>query len=183
MKTLSLLAVAATFVLFSFSSCKDNDGEQNEKDEKNEAPKEQVSLPPSTAKAETVSLETLPASIEKFVTKNYPGYKMENAVSDPLCNRNEAVDVTVTKPNAPTYSLIFKIDGQFVQQEQNVDLSKAPAAVLDVVKTNYAGFVPAKQIEQLTLADKSTQYLLDLTKDNTTKEVIFDTKGNVICEN
>ncbi|MBS0646496.1 MAG: PepSY-like domain-containing protein [Verrucomicrobia bacterium] len=183
MKTLSLLAVAATFAVLSFSSCKDNDGEQNEKDEKNEAPKEQVNLPASPPKAETVSLETLPASVEEYVTKNYPGYKMESAVSDPLCNHNEAVDVTVTKAGAPTYSLIFKLDGQFVQQEQDVDVSKAPATILAVVKEKYAGFVPAKQIEQLTLADKSTQYLLDLSKDNIAKEVIFDTKGNVICEN
>lgn len=44
-----------------------------------------------------------------------------------------------------------------------------------------AGYKPASQIERLTLADKSVQYLLDITKGNITKEVIFNADCTVAC--
>jgi len=59
--------------------------------------------------------------------------------------------------------LIFKTGGNFVQQDEDVPLSTA-------------------QIEKLILPDKSRQYLVDLTKNVKTKEVIFTADGAVICE-
>lgn len=80
------------------------------------------------------------------------------------------------------FCAIFLPDGTFVQQEEDVNISKAPAKVLEIVKMKYPGFTPAQQIEQLTLADKSIQYLLDITKDKSAKEVLFNEAGIIICE-
>ena len=120
--------------------------------------------------------------MKEFIGKNYPGYKIINAASDLLCQGGDAIDVAITKNGSPNLSLIFKTDGSFVQQEEDVPLSTAPTKISSVLKTNYADYSAGKQIEKLILADKSVQYLIDLNKGKISKEVIFDTNGNVVCE-
>lgn len=129
-----------------------------------------------------ISLDKLPANINEFVTTNYAGYTIENAAHDPLCSGGDAIDVAISKKGSSNYSLIFLPNGTFVQQEEDIDIRKAPSKVLEIVKMKYAGFTPAQQIERLTLADKSIQYLFDITKDKTAREVIFNEEGTVICE-
>lgn len=173
-----------TVSVFSFAACNSNNTTATNSvhgDSTTTAPPS-ADTTKNTAPSGNVALDQLPASVKDFVAKNYHGYTMKSAVHDPLCSGGDAIDVAIGKKGSPDYSLIFLPDGTFVQQEQDVDISKAPAGVLKIAKTKYAGFTPAQQIERLTLADKSTQYLLDLAKDKTTKEVIFNDAGTVICE-
>ena len=90
--------------------------------------------------------------------------------------------MAITKSGVPNLSVIFRPDGQFVQQEEDVPLSTAPQKISDALKTKYAGYTAGKQIEKLILADKSVQYLVDLTIKKVSKEVIFSAEGNVVCE-
>lgn len=130
----------------------------------------------------TIAIDKLPAGVNEFVTKNYPGYQIKSAASDPLCQGGDAIDVAITKRGVPNLSVIFRPDGQFVQQEEDVPLSAAPQKISDVLKTKYANYIADKQIEKLILADKTVQYLVDLTKGKVSKEVIFSAEGNVVCE-
>ena len=128
-------------------------------------------------------LHQLPDEVRNFIKKFYPAYTMIRAVSDPLCTGGDAVDVTITKKGSPNLSLIFKPDGSFVQQEEDVPLTTAPGKVSEALKSRYADFSAGNQIERLILADKTVQYMVDLNHKGITKEVIFDTEGNVVCEN
>ena len=129
-----------------------------------------------------IAIDKLPTGVSEFVTKNYPGYQIKSAASDPLCRGGDAIDVVITKSGEPNLSAIFRPDGQFVQQEEDVSLSTAPQKVSDVLTTKYSGYTADKQIEKLILADKTVQYLVDLTKGNLSKEVIFNAEGSVMCE-
>jgi hypothetical protein len=185
-----LPALVVTLALF-ISSC---DSEKNEKDEKDEATetmqqektetdkKDTVLTPTTVLPAGEMPLQNLPVAIKQFIEKNYTGYTMTKAVSDPLCQGGEAIDVAVTKAGAPNLSLIFKPDGSFVQQEEDVPMKTAPDKVRDVIAAKYADYNAGDQIEKLQLADKTVQYLVDLSKGGTTKEVIFSKEGAVICE-
>ena len=186
--TLPLMALTLSFAIVS---C---DGEKNEKDEKNEATetkqqkKTEADKPnttatvPTTLPAGEITLDRLPAGVKEFVTKNYAGYKMVKAASDPLCQGGDAIDVAIAKTGAPNLSLIFKPDGTYVQQEEDVPLATASAKIKDALKAKYADYSAGTQIEKILLADKSVQYLVDLSKGNATKEVIFSIDGMVICE-
>lgn len=129
-----------------------------------------------------ISLDKLPINIKEYVNKHYPGYAIKKAAYDPLCTGEDAMDIAISKQDSPDYSLIFLFDGTFVQLEEDIDLSKAPAKVLETVKAKYADFQPAHKIESLTLADKSIAYLVDLTKGTLTKEVILKADGTIVCE-
>lgn len=129
------------------------------------------------------SLHSLPANIIGYVKNNYPGYSIIIVVSDPLCSGEDAIDVSIIKLNSPDLSLIFKPDGTFVQQEEDIPLSRAPGHIQSILKSKFSDYSAGNQIEKLILADKTIQYLVDLNKGSVTKEMIFSTEGNVVCEN
>lgn len=186
--TLSLLALSLSFAIVS---C---DGEKNEKDEKDKATETKQQEKTEAEKTNTtatvtmalpdgeITLDRLPVGVKEFVMKNYAGYKMVKALSDPLCQGGDAIDVAIAKAGVPNLSLIFKPDGTFVQQEEDVPLSTATNKIMNTLKVKYADYAVGNQIEKLILADKTVQYLADLTRGSVTKEVIFTVDGNVVCE-
>ena len=137
----------------------------------------------STTGTGSIPVEQLPESVLEYVTVNHQGYMVKGAAYDPLCNGENAVDVSVVKDGQPGYSLIFTLDGKFVQLEEDMELVSAPETIKKELRANYASYQVAPQIEKLTLANSQTQYLIDLTKNGTSKEVIFDLDGKVVCEN
>lgn len=185
-KKFSLSLFMASFT-FLFSSCGNNSAD------KNEVPKPTSQDVVETKKSDTstvktvlpdgeITLDRLPFGIKEFIIKNYTGYKMVNAASDPLCEGGDAIDVAVAKAGAPNLSLIFRPDGSFVQQEEDVPLSRATSKIINILKTKYADYTVGTQIEKLILADNTVQYMADLTKGKISKEVIFAENGVVVCE-
>lgn len=186
--TLPLMALALSFTIISCDSEKNEKDEKDEATETNQQEKAETEKNNTTATVATalpageITLDRLPASVKEFVTKNHPGYALVKAVSDPLCQGGDAIDVAIAKTGAPNLSLIFKPDGTYVQQEEDVPLTTATAKIKDALKAKYAGYFTGSQIEKVILADKSVEYLVDLTKGNVTKEVIFSVDGIVVCE-
>ena len=138
------------------------------------------STPPFDAKK--VSVSYLPDSVRPFVSQHYPGYTIVAATYDPLCGDKPAIDVAIQQKGLPSYSVIFLPNGTYVQREEDVPLSTASAKIMMIIKQQYAGFKPGKQIERLTLADSTIEYAFDLLKSHVQKEVIFSPSGNVLCE-
>ena len=185
-KKIFLPLTALTLSIFMVS-CGNEGSEKNESTETKEQEALETKKPDSSnttsaLPAGEITLDRLPAGVKEFVTKNFAGYAMVKAASDPLCQGGDAIDVAVTKAGAPNLSLIFKPDGSFVQQEEDVPLTTATNKIKDAVKTKYADYSAGNQIEKLILADKTVQYLVDLTKATATKEVIFTADGNIVCE-
>lgn len=184
MKKLIAISLFTTLSLL-FTAC--NNGSMPEADKSQKDTMTESALSVDTVQKAVslngeIALDQLPLNIKEFISKNYEGYTMQSAANDPLCSGGDAIDVAITKKGAAGFSLIFLPDGTYVQQEEDIDLSKAPKSILEIVKTKYAGYKPAQQIELLILADKRIQYLLDISKGNTTKEVIFNEDGTVSCE-
>lgn len=177
--------MAFSFAIFVISC----DNEKNEKEEREEPEEtEQAELNTESSKSNSVfpdgkiALDKLPVGVMEFIEKQYAGYTISGAASDPLCQGGDAIDVVVTKSGEPSLSLIFKPDGSFVQQEEDVPMKSAPDKVRDAIAAKYADYKVGNQIEKLQLADKTVQYLVDLSKGTTTKEVIFSKEGTIVCE-
>ncbi|WP_447951193.1 hypothetical protein [Chryseobacterium koreense] len=189
MKTTNVYTVFAAVGLLTFQACKQS--KENEQHEMTEQTSEQQSSDEALSvkqgaeaaeyPSENINLDTLPASIQEFISTNYPGYKMISAVKDPLCSGLEAIDVTVEKPDSPSFSLIFKIDGQFLQQESDISLSELPKAVSNQLTARFKDSTPDQNAEKLILADQSINYQVDLTKGQQKKEVVFKEDGTVVC--
>lgn len=152
---------------------------------KNERAEKVESTEINTQKVESgkVDIRDLPKTVNEFVEKNYVGYKIESVKHDPMCNGDDAIDVAITKNGSVPLSLIFTPDGKFVQKEEDIDIADAPTKVKETLKVKYSDYTIGKQIEKLTLADNSVQFLIDISKAGISKEEIFDTNGNLICGN
>lgn len=191
MKNVKILSFAIVASMLVFTAC-NSEGKEKD-DEKNETEtavnkKDTTATTAATSSANTPATTTytaaqLPAGVKELITKNYPGYAIIKSIPDPLCQGGDAIDVAITKPGAPNLSLIFKPDGSFVQQEEDVALATAPVKIKNMIKAKFADYSAGDQIERLTLPDKSVQYLVDLSKGKITKEVIFSTDGKVVCTN
>ncbi len=131
----------------------------------------------------TVSKDNLPQNIKDYVASNYKEYKITDATSDPLCEGGDAIDVSIQKDEKTTLSLIFKPDGTYIQKEEDISYYNAPQKVKETIKTKYGSYNASDQIEKLTLADNTTQYLIDIDKDTVSKEVILTSDGQIVCEN
>ena len=179
MKTLKILFVGLTIF---FASCNGNQQNQTKNStilaEKVDTTHSQMAKPLSGK----IEIDSLPLQAKEFIAKNYKGYKILSAAYDPLCNGKDAIDVAISQKGKPNYSLIFLLNGTFVQQEEDVKLSSAPEKVLITVKEKFLDYKIADQIEKLKLADNSLQYLLDLSKGSETKEVILTEDGKIVCE-
>ncbi len=162
------IITSITFSVF-FISCTNNSPQKNKEQQSN------LQDSPTSINADTsslhmplpsgaIALDKLPKGVKEFIEKFYPGYIMIHAASDPLCGGGDAIDVAVTKKGSSDFSLIFKPDGSFVQQEEDMPLSTAPGKIKDVLKAKYADYTVSNQIEKLILADKTEQYLVDLNK-------------------
>lgn len=189
MKTKNLFTVFAAVGLLTFNACKES--KENEQHEMTEQTSDQQSSDDALSvkqgveaakdASENINLDTLPASIQEFISHNYYGYKMVSAVKDPLCSGMEAIDVTVERSDSPSFSLIFKMDGQFVQQETDINLNELPKAVLNQLNTGFKDYMPDQNAEKLNLADQSINYQVDLSKGQVKKEVVFKEDGTVVC--
>ena len=140
--------------------------------------------PATTAEASdpAVSISKLPTTVKPYAERNFPGYHIKSAASDPLCDGSPAIDVAITKKGQPNFSLIFKPDGTFVQKEEDAPLATVPEKVREAFRSHFSGYTAAKDIEKLTLADNTVQYLLDITKGSIAKEAIFNADGTLVCQ-
>jgi hypothetical protein len=172
---INYLIFAALIIMFSNCGKKVSD-------QKNKVETDSLKPVQNTNKnKDSVTKDNLSQNIKEYIVLNYPGYKIEVAASDPLCEGGNAIDVGVIK-NGQILSLIFKPDGTFVQKEEDVTFNSAPNKVKAAIKTKYGSYKASDTIERLTLPDNTTQYLIDLTKDTVSKEVILTTEGIIICE-
>lgn len=180
MKTFKILSLAIVLSSLLITSC-NSVGEK--KKSENIGMEKDTSLSTISPSTNTYTIENLPPGVKEFIFKFYSGYTIVGAAFDPLCGGGPAVDVSIKNPGVPNLSLIFKPDGSYVQQEEDVHLSTAPDKIRSALNTNFKTFTAGNQIEKLTLADKSIQYLVNLSNGKNTKEVIFTIDGNIVCEN
>jgi hypothetical protein len=80
---------------------------------------------------------------------------MVKALSDPLCMGGDAIDLVIAKSGTSNLSLIFKPDGSFVQQEEDVPLFTITSKIMNTLNTKYADHSACTQIEKLILTDKT----------------------------
>ena len=123
---------------------------------------------------------TIPQKARTYVKNNYPKYNIVKASNDPMCTGKPAIDVLIKK-DQDVISLIFSPNGDFLQSEIDVAYSEAPKVIDTKIKSKFPEYIASEQIEKLTLPNGETQYLVDIMKDKESKEVIFDTAGNVVC--
>lgn len=132
-------------------------------------------------KDNSVPVKDLPQAIKTYVEANYPGYTLDEAEKETDCSGATVYEVEIEQGEENELELTFDEEGNFLYAESEIGAADLPAAVVNSIATNYAGFT-TEETDKLTLADGSTRYEAELKKGSTEKEVLFDSEGTVICE-
>ena len=128
----------------------------------------------------------LPASIQTYVSANYPGSTVDEAEEETDCTGATVYDVeleneTEGNTDEADIELSFDANGSFLYSETETATTALPATVTDAVTANYASFT-IKEASVLTLADGSTQYEVEVKKGLDKREVRITNEGIVVCE-
>jgi hypothetical protein len=119
--------------------------------------------------------------IKTYLNNNYPGYTIQKISSDPLCSGGDANEVIIKVENN-TIPLIFTPTGEFVQSEKDIPYTELPKKVSTIIQTDFKDYTHSDTAEELTLADKEKQYMVDFFSGSQSFEAIFDPSGKVVCK-
>jgi hypothetical protein len=131
----------------------------------------------------SISLDSLPATIGAYITANYAGYTAMHAEIDTLCQFGAVYEIMVEQSGADHLKLLFDISGNFLAKAERALYADAPQAVTDYISVNYANYITRDKIEKLTLEDSSLQFSIFLAHPGIKLNVILNSDGTLVCEN
>jgi hypothetical protein len=129
-----------------------------------------------------IPIDSLPASIQAYLSGNYAGYLIRHARYDSLCVNGLVFEVRIDKPHVPPIDLYFDMTGSFLMKADLIRYFDLPLTVREFLIATYPGFFVCEIPKMMTLADGSVQYKVNLSKHHAKKTVWLDANAVIICE-
>jgi Putative beta-lactamase-inhibitor-like, PepSY-like len=123
----------------------------------------------------------LPATIDQYLSKNYPDYTVDESEKGKLCTGTDVYEVELEGAKGKELGLVFDTEGNLLFTETEFSNQNLPAAVTQAIAQKYAGY-ELKESERLDWADGKVQYEVELKKSPDLLDVTFSDAGAVICE-
>jgi hypothetical protein len=128
------------------------------------------------------NVDSLPTSITDYITLNYPNYSIDEAEYDMTCDSTMVIEVEIESGNSEL-ELTFDMSGNFLYASVEINSMSLPAAVSNSITTNFSGYtLEDDEAEELTMADGSKRYEVELESTQNDLEVLFAADGTVICQ-
>lgn len=128
------------------------------------------------------NVDSLPTSITDYITLNYPNYSIDEAEYDMTCDSTMVIEVEIESGNSEL-ELTFDMSGNFLYASVEINSMSLPAAVSNSITTNFSGYtLEDDEAEELTMADGSKRYEVELESTQNDLEVLFVADGTVICQ-
>ncbi len=128
-----------------------------------------------------ISIDSLGAEINAYISTNYSGYTVIHADKDTLCE-GAVTDVMVVLSSAQPVKLVFDAANAFLLKAERYEYSSVPSVVSDAVSAYYSAYTVMKKCELYTLADATLKYKVHLKSIDSRKTVTFNADGTVSCE-
>lgn len=128
-----------------------------------------------------VSVDSLSAAINTYISTNYSGYSVIHAETDTICQGAVTQVMVCTTVSEPA-KLVFDAVGAFLFKGERIKSADVPAEISSAVTAGYSTYTVMKRAEKLTLADGSVQYKVHMELSGVRKSVTFNSDGTVACE-
>lgn len=125
--------------------------------------------------------DSLAQAIVNYVTGNYPGYIIEHANIDSLCQFGNVTEV-VADDSIGHVKLYFDASNNYLMKDNRINYSAIPQVITAYVTSNYSGYFPCFRAIKFTLADGSIEYMVFLKGNHAHKRVTFKEDGTFVCE-
>jgi uncharacterized membrane protein YkoI len=125
----------------------------------------------------------VPEEVRNFILDQYSGYIITSAEQEDICDDVLMYEVELEDGPGPDLDLYFDLNWVFQFSELEISVNQLPAAVMDAIATNYAGYqIEEDDVEQLERPDGTLMYAVELESDDNDVEVIFNADGSIYCE-
>lgn len=128
-----------------------------------------------------ISIDSLPAEINGYISTNYSGYKVIHAETDTICE-GVVTEVMVALATAQPVKLVFDASNVYLLKAERFEYANVPTAVSVAVSNHYSTYTAMKKCEILSLNDGSINYLVYLKSTDTRKKVTIKADGSISCE-
>ena len=125
----------------------------------------------------------VPEEVRNFILDQYSGYLITSAEQEDICDDVLMYEVELEDGPGPDLDLYIYLNWVFQFSELEISVNQLPAAVMDAIATNYAGYqIEEDNVEQLERPDGTLMYAVELESDDNDVEVIFNADGSIYCE-
>lgn len=128
------------------------------------------------------NVDSLPTAISDYITMNYPNYTIDDAEYDMTCDSTMVIEVELESGNSEI-ELTFDLNGNLLYAEIEINTAALPTAITNSITTNFPNYtLDDDEADELTMADGSLRYEVELESMQDELEVIFAADGTVICQ-
>ena len=128
------------------------------------------------------NIDSLPTTALNYITTNYPNYTIDEAEYDMTCDSTMVIEVEIESGNSEI-ELTFDMNGNFLYSTVEINSASLPTAVSNSIVTNFPNYtLEDDEADELTMADGTTRYEVELESMQDELEVLFAADGTVICQ-
>ena len=128
------------------------------------------------------NIDSLPTTALNYITTNYPNYTIDDAEYDMTCDSTMVIEVEIESGNSEL-ELTFDISGNFLYSTVEINSTSLPTAVSNSIATNFPNYtLDDDEADELTMADGTSRYEVELESMQDELEVLFAADGTVICQ-
>lgn len=129
----------------------------------------------------------LPDGVIEYISENYAGYRLDDIHTEDICSDSILIKVELEDGPSRDVDLYFSLEGTFLFAAIEISESDLPDAIRNTIATTFSGYSidddDNDAIERFEFPDGSLQYEVELERaSGSDLEVIFDTNGNVLCQ-
>jgi hypothetical protein len=128
-----------------------------------------------------ISVDSLSASINIYISTNYGGYSVIHAEVDTICQGVVTEVMVCSTVNEPV-KLVFNALGTYLLKAERSLYTDVPTTVSAAVTAGYSTYTVMKRAEKFTLADGTIQYNVFMELNKVRKSVTFGADGTIVCE-
>ncbi|MTB50452.1 PepSY-like domain-containing protein [Lewinella sp. W8] len=126
----------------------------------------------------------IPETIRMWIATEYPGYRIESAELEDLCDDQNYYEVELEDGPGRDVDLYFDQDWVFQFSATEIPEANLPEAVLSAIAAEFPGYrlSPDEEIERLDYPDGTVQYLVEIQRgDEDDIDVVFGEDGTLVC--
>ncbi len=123
---------------------------------------------------------TISDNLQAYINNNYPDFSVKKASIDTLCDETSAIVIALQKMSKKI-DVYFDEEERFLHEAEDIKKKDIPEEVIEIVTNTFEEYQLKTNAIKYIKQDGTIQYSLTLFKENSSKEVIVNSDGTIIC--
>jgi uncharacterized protein YdeI (BOF family) len=125
----------------------------------------------------------IPSATLDFINGNYPGFQVQGAHTEDLCDDVPVYEVELEDGPGPDIDLYFDLNWNYLFQATDIANAALPSAVTASIQSQFPGYtIEQGQSERFDFPDGSVQYYVELESNSDDDlEVVLKADGSIVC--